>query len=68
LSISSVAADPALHLRDVGLDLPRVGSGDLEQAARQRLDRRIGAAGPKCSLEPSAMIASIESTFSRVLP
>ena len=39
LPISRVAADPPLHLRDVGLDLPRVGGGDPEQIARQRHHR-----------------------------
>ena len=73
--IDVVAADPALHLGKARRDLVRLAA---PSANRSRASGRSGefagrsdrsaATGPKCALLPSASSASIERTFSRVLP
>ena len=74
--VDVVAADPALHLGKARRDLVGLARAEREQVARRaarsgefagRSDRSA-ATGPKCALLPSASSASIESTFSRVLP
>ena len=69
--IEIIAADAALHFRKAPLDLVRLARGDGEEIAHQRAAARSTPGSPirpKCACVPSASTASIDSTFSRVLP
>ncbi len=73
--IEIVAADPALHLRETRRDLVGLARAERQEIARQRRngefaeDRRDhGAVGRNAPPLPSASSASIDSTFSRMLP
>ena len=71
--IEIVAADPALHLREAHLDLsasraPIAMRSRASGLSAAGTSERSGATGPKCAALPSGSSASIESTFSRVLP